>query len=398
MSIFSNKLEGNFSRMFWIQALLEMKVMNVVMSIFLVFRGINLSQIFYLSVMFSIVTLLAELPSSYLADKWGRKKVLIMASFLNLIYGIICIFARDLWMFLIAFAIFGLSTALYSGTDEALIYDTSKNLGEEENSLKKLGQYFSAQRIFKIVTPIVAVLVAKNLNDSQFIWLLSLDNLALFGALVLCFFLVEPKIHYRVERIKLGVLKDAWQLMKSNSEMLRITISRSLIFIGSFLIWRVYSEYFRQLEVSIILIGITTAVYQLIAFLLNLTVHKLFVNRDIESRLNLLNIIFMMSVGMFLINQIFWKNPWMAMIFFIIFIVSESVRSPLYSQITNKLTHSYNRATTLSLVNLLNSALLVPLVLLGSFLIARGYNFLFGLSMFLAVISVSFFRLKKTEN
>ena len=394
MNIFSKKLEGNFSRMFWIQALLEMKVMNVVMSIFLVFRGLNLSQIFYLSVIFSTVTLLTELPSSYLADKWGRKKVLIMAALFNLIYGVMCIFARDVWMFLIAFAIFGLSTALYSGTDEALIYDTSKNLGEEENSLKKLGQYFSAQRIFKIVTPIVAVLVAKNLSDSQFIWLLTLDNLALFGALILCLFLVEPKIHYRVERVKLGVLKDAWELMKSNSEMVRIVISRTLIFIGSFLIWRIYSEYFRQLDVSIILIGIMTTIYQLITFLLNLAVHKLFINREIESRLNLLNIVFVVSVGMFFVNQMFWKNPWLAMIFFVVFIVSESVRGPLYSQITNRLSQSYNRATTLSLVNLLNSALLVPSIVLGSFLIARGYVFLFGLSFVLSLVSISFFRLK----
>jgi len=372
--------------------------MNVVMSIFLVFRGLSLSQIYYLAVVFSTVVFLTELPSSYLADRWGRKKILIMAVLLNLIYGIICIFARDVWLFIIAFVIFALSTALYSGTDEALIYDTSKNLGEEENSLKKLGQYFSAQRIFKIVTPIVAVLVAKNLSNEQFIWLLSIDNLALFGAVVLCLFLVEPEIHYRVESIKLGVFKDAWELMKSRPEMMRIVISKTLIFIGSFLIWRLYSEYFRQLEMPIILIGVMTAIYQLIVFLLNLMVHKILINKEIESRLNLLNVVFTVSVSLFLVNQVFWKNVWVAMLFFILLIVSESVRGPLYSQITNKLTQSYNRATTLSLVNLLNSALLVPLVLLGSFLVAKGFSFLFGLSMVLALVSIIFFRLRKSEN
>jgi hypothetical protein len=87
-----------------------------------------------------------------------------------------------------------------------------------------------------------------------------------------------------------------------------------------------------------------------------------------------------------------------AMIFFVMFIVSETVRGPLYSQIINKLTQSYNRATMLSLVNLLNSALLVPLVFFGSFLVAKGYSFLFGLSLFLALISISFFKLKKAKS
>jgi len=390
------KLERNFALMFWIQALLETKMINVVASIFLVFRGLNLSQIFYLSVTFSVVTLLTELPSSYLADKWGRKKVLMMATGLNLLYGIICFFARGFWPFMIAFAIFALSTALYSGTDEALIYDTSKNLGEEENSLKKLGQYFSAQRIFKIFTSIVAVLIVKNLSNEQFMWLLSIDSLALLGAFILSMLLVEPKVHYRVEAVKLGVLKDAWELMKSESEMVRIIISKTLIFIASFLIWRIYSEYFRQLSAPIILIGVMTASYQLIIFLLNIRVHKLFINKEIESRLNFLNIIFTLSVALFLVNQILWKNLWVAVGCFVFLVVSESVRAPLYSQITNKLTKSYNRATTLSLVNLLNSALLVPLILVGSFLVAKGFVFLFGLSMALALVSILFFRLRST--
>ena len=383
--------------MFWIQALLEVKVMNAVSSIFYVFRGVTLSQIFYLSVIFSLMTLLAELPSSYLADKWGRKKVLIMAAFLNLVFGIICVFAKGVWQFAVAFMVFGLSTALYSGTDEALVYDTSKNLGEEGNSLKKLGQYFSAQRIFKIVTPIIAVLVAKNLSDQQFIWLLSIDNLALFGAFILCLFLVEPKVHYKKETMKLGVFKDAWELVKNNSEMVSIIISKTLIFIGSFLIWRVYSEYFRQLQVPIIMIGVVSSVYQLLTFLFTLTIHKLFTNIGIENRINFLNISFTIFVSIVFANQILWKNPWIALICFVGFIVSESIRGPLYSMLINKSTNSYNRATTLSLVNLLNSAFLVPIVLLGSFLMARGFSFLFGLSCFLALVTILFFRVRRSD-
>jgi MFS family permease len=388
-----SKLKRNFSLMFWIQALLETKVLNAVVSIFLVFRGLTLAQIFYLAVIFSVVTFLSELPSSYLADKWGRKNMIVVAVGLNLIYGIICIFGQGFWPFAVAFAIFALSTGLFSGTDEALVYDTSKNLGEEGNSLKKLGQYFSAQRIFKIVTPIMAVLIAKDLNNRQFIYLLSIDNLALFGAFVLGFFLIEPKIHYQKEKVKSGILKDAWNLMKGGSGMVQIVISKTLIFTASFLIWRIYSEYFRQLNVTVLLIGIITSVYQLITFMGNLWAHKLWLGVKLERRINWLNYSFTFFTGIFFINEVLWKNFWLAVVPFIFLIVSESLRGPLYSQKINLMTQSYNRATTISLVNLWNSALQVPLIILGSVLIEHGYSFLFGLSLLMALISVSFFRL-----
>jgi len=40
--------------------------------------------------------------------------------------------------------------------------------------------------------------------------------------------------------------------------------------------------------------------------------------------------------------------------------------------------------------------LLVPLILVGSFLVAKGFVFLFGLSMALALVSILFFRLRST--
>jgi len=74
-------LKRNFSLMFWLEALTEVKMINVVTAIFLVYRGISVAQIFYTTIVFSVVTLLTELPSSYLADKWGRKKVILLSLF-----------------------------------------------------------------------------------------------------------------------------------------------------------------------------------------------------------------------------------------------------------------------------------------------------------------------------
>jgi MFS family permease len=110
--------------MFWVNALTEVKVINVISTVFYIHRGLSLRAIFLTAIVFALANLLAEVPSSYLADKWGRKKMIIVSIVLSLVYWIINLFAHTEAQFLIGFAFFGLAFAFMSGTGEALIYDT----------------------------------------------------------------------------------------------------------------------------------------------------------------------------------------------------------------------------------------------------------------------------------
>jgi hypothetical protein len=67
------KLEKNFFKIFFINALLNIKMINIVLSLFYVYRGLELSDIFYLGIVYSIAVLLSEVFSSYLADSFGRR-------------------------------------------------------------------------------------------------------------------------------------------------------------------------------------------------------------------------------------------------------------------------------------------------------------------------------------
>ena len=89
------ELKKNFSRMFWIQALMNVKVISVVSTLFYLHRGLTLSEIFYLTVVWAIVSLLFEIPSSYLADRWGRKKTILLGILLSLAHWVLFIFADN---------------------------------------------------------------------------------------------------------------------------------------------------------------------------------------------------------------------------------------------------------------------------------------------------------------
>lgn len=383
--------------MFWVQALTEVKVISVIFTIFYIYRGITISEVFLLGIVFSIVTILTEIPSSYLADIWGRKKVIITAVVFSLLYWVINIFAHSFGAFVLTMVLYAISCSFMSGTDEALVYDTSKELNLKNDSLSKLGLYFSSQKIFKIFTPLIAVLIAKNLTESRFIALLLIDVVANILALIASLFIIEPKHSYEVEKVEGGIYKDAIKLLFQSTVLRNIIFNRTIMFISIFILWRISSAYFVSIGIPVIILGVVTSSYHLLLFFSNKNVGKIARKLTVENRINTANYICSILFGFFLLNFIFIQNKYLALFIFSLITVVESYRWPLFSEIFNRMSKSYNRATTLSLTNFLKSILDIPLLFFSSWLIGYGYLFLFVFAFVLSLVVVVFFRLNQVE-
>src|SRR3989339_602078 len=204
------ELSGNFSRMFFIQAFQNIRTINVVVTLFYLSRGLHLTQVFYLSIIWSLINILFEVPSSYLADHWGRKKTIVLGVSLYVVSCLWLIFADSFLLISVSVFFYALSNACFTGTDDALIYDTNRELGTGDDSLRRFGQYYAAERIFKIVSPLIGVLIAKDLSPNQFVILLIIDASAAVISLLSALYIVEPKRHYiEVEKMEAGNLRDA---------------------------------------------------------------------------------------------------------------------------------------------------------------------------------------------
>jgi MFS family permease len=381
--------------MFWIQALLNVKVINVISTLFYLHRGLTLSQIFYTAIVWSIMNLLFEIPSSYLADRWGRKKTIILGVMCALISWILMIFAHDFWMFILSFAFIALQFACFSGTDEAIVYDTTRELGEDKNSLRHLGKYYSARESFKILTPFVAVLIAKDLTENQFMILLGIDFFAGLAALILSLKLAEPRHYIDVEKQEAGVIKDAWKLIRSNWEIVRAILSKTIIFIAGFIIWRFHQKFFLDIGVSVMTIGIAWAIIHLFLFLYNQNIKYFLGRRDVSVQINFLNKFIAFIAAVFVLGLIFIENKYFFLVIFSLIMFLEVARWPLYSEFFNKRSKSFNRATTLSLANFLKSILDIPLLFIASILISKNITYPFILALILSLIVIVFFRLPK---
>lgn len=363
------RLQRNSMALFWLRALVNMRILAIVYSLFYVSRGLSLEEVFHLFIIWSLGNLFLEIPSSYLADRWGRKKTILLGIALAAVHGVVLLIADSFPLFAVGFAAFGASFAMLSGTDEALIYDTQRELESEGETLKTLGSYHSARVLFKMIAPIVAVFIAKDLSDAQFLILLWIDLAAVVLAFGFALLLTEANHAMDLEQAEAGVFLDAVHLLRSHPDMLRTILSRVLIFSATLVCWQYYQVFYTGLGLPLLALGIGYSLMHALMFFGHKHVTRLFEGKSVYRGIVECNVLATIAVCCIPLLYTIYPNPYILYTFFLLFLLAENVRIPLYSEFFNKQSHSFNRATTLSLTNLLKSVLDIPIMLIAGYLI-----------------------------
>ena len=96
-------------------------------------KGLSLSEIFYLQAIFAISIVLLEAPSGYLADKIGRRAVLVAGSVAHGAGYLFLVFADGFWQLAVFEIILGIAMSMMSGADLALLYDTERIISKAED-------------------------------------------------------------------------------------------------------------------------------------------------------------------------------------------------------------------------------------------------------------------------
>ena len=95
-----------------------------ILTLWILERGLTVSQALLAFSLQGIVVFLLELPTSGFADAFGRRPMLIAAAALNVVAGAVMIVADSFWYFVVAAALQGVFRALDSGPLEAWYVDT----------------------------------------------------------------------------------------------------------------------------------------------------------------------------------------------------------------------------------------------------------------------------------
>ncbi len=338
-------------------------------------RGLNYFKILALESILMLFIFFFEVPTGIFADKFGRKKSIVIGTLLLSLEPLIFLFANNFIWFAIAFAIGGIGITFHSGSIEALIYDYLKSKKREKEMKKSIGSFSSASLVAMVVAPIIGSYFAKDLLMPQFIFLILMSvGTALIG-FIFSLLIKDTKQKKVKEDTSLSLIKNGTKIIKKNKSLIRIILLSMFASPFLFTLNYLYQPYFQNSGVNTAIFGTIFGVGLLLAALFQKYAYKF------EEKLGMKWAIFLSTIlpGIFYIIMALTLHPVWAILLFIMIRATIGLQEPLFSDYKNIHIPSKSRATILSLISMIISLYLVIMRLIIGKLaeINLSFSFLF---------------------
>lgn len=322
------------------------KWFTLVMPIIVVFfqdNGLKMTDIMLLKSIYSIAVVCMEIPSGYCADVWGRKKTLIVGTFLGFLGYVIYSFSFGFFAFLGAEIVLGIGHSLISGADSAIMYDSLLEQKKEKEYLKHEGRMYSAGNFAEAIAGIAGGLLAAVSLRLPFICQSFIAFIGFPAALLLieptCASLGKHKgIKDILKVVKFALIDDKelrWNILYSS------VIGCSTLTMAWFL-----QPFFKEAGIKVAWFGIIWTGLNLSVGLTSAFSYK------IENKLGQIKTSLLIAFGIstgYIVGGLNISIAGLAIIVF--FYLVRGIASPVLKEYINRITASEVRATVLSIRN-----------------------------------------------
>ena len=381
-------IKSNPKKYFWLKVFIHIGLMQPVLTLFFLSRGLNYLQIFSLFATIVIAMLLFEVPTGIIGDKFGRKTSIICGIIGLIITSILLIFANSYLLFLVVYFLSGVTYTFLSGSDEALIYDGLKQTRKQKQMKKVWAKITSAQFLPLIFVTPFAAYIAKDLLESQFIMLIAGHAIFSLFALIVAFTLVEPKIKSGPHEIRSPkkLFLSAVKHIKKSPALVRLFMNKTLIIIPGFhIFFLLWQPYFQNSGIPVAYFGIIMSVGSLVLFLL---LRNMEIFKPSKSFLFYTALLPMLAFG---VASLF-TGIVAALVFYFTIRIVVWIREPIFSQFMNDHIESHNRATVLSSLSMIDSFFDVVIFLSAGYITSISLSLSFAFSAGVMLIALVFFR------
>lgn len=176
----TNKLKKNITVSYFYNFFMQLNITSAIWVLYLAFKGMSLVEIGILESIFHTTSLLFELPTGAIADLYGKKFSVVTGRILSIISCIFFMVSTNFLGFAVAFILSAASYNLNSGAAEALVFDSLKELGEEDNYKRIWGNLSFVMSIAQGA----AVLLGGVLADVNFLYAYIVGTLIQVVALI----------------------------------------------------------------------------------------------------------------------------------------------------------------------------------------------------------------------
>jgi MFS family permease len=346
------RLESNLWKMYAISALTQTYFVVPVIIPFFQQNGLSMTQIMLLESIFAAAVLLLEIPTGYVADEFGRKKTIVLASIFGLAGISYYSMSYGFGQFAVSEVLLAFGASLMSGADSAMMYDTLKGLGRE-------GKYKEVEGKMGYYDLVANVLAA---SATGFILVYGL-RYTLYASIpfflcaaVLSFGLVEPKREiqkhpkghaYRLYKI------CRFALYKNKEVRLLILYSALLSAVGTIGFW-LYQPYMQQSGVALKYFGVVFASFSLFAAISSKMAHS--IENKLGKRWSLVVAGASLLVGFALLGKFMLI---FGAVFILLLQLPRGFVFPVIKGYINQITWSDKRATVLSISSLVSRLIFV---------------------------------------
>ncbi len=218
------KIKNNIRLLFLLAFAWNFLVIQAIMVPFYFSKGLNQEQIISISTVFSLTLLLFDLPTGYLADRFSRKKAIILAGFLKGLGGTVLLYFQSYLGFISAFVLIGLGNSLLSGADIGLLTHLNLARGAAAQPMRRL---LATRLAIALAGGALSAILAGVLGRHSFQLPLILNCIFAWFSFLLALFLHEPLASDHLKkRAQPNFSSFARALFGSNHELRSILINR----------------------------------------------------------------------------------------------------------------------------------------------------------------------------
>lgn len=338
-------IRGNIARLNMIKVAKWFMLTVPILMLFYKDLGFTTEESFQLKAFYSIAIVIFEIPSGYLADVIGRSKTILIGSVFGTVGFVIYSLMTGYWPFLIAEFTLGFGMSCISGADSALLYDSLKFLGKENEYVKYEGRNFSVGNFSEALAGIAGGALATVSLRLPFYC----QAVVAFIAVPAAFMLIEPPLNQTKRKAGWSDVFEVlnYSLIKNASLRYHIIYSSIIGAVTLTMAW-VIQLYLSQIGFNEFKIGVVSTCLNLLVGFVTLYAYRIEKRVKPEVTVWVSTLVF---TGSFIVSGLI-QSGWVLGLF-ALFYIARGVATPVLKDYINKLTTSDVRATVLSIRSLI---------------------------------------------
>lgn len=358
------KLKRNLPLDYISAFLTNLNMQNVVWVLYLSYCGLNLAEIGMLEGIYHTTSMICEIPSGAVADLLGRKRSMLLSRICTAVSCVFMLFSKSFGLFAVSFVIQALGNNLNSGSEEALVYDSMRCVGQEEQYLKVCGKL----NIIIEVSQGLATVFGGMLAEYSYFWCYSACLVIALLALLPVLMMTEApwmerkECQKRVCEVVASHFKTSFEILKSDLRIMKIIVYYSVVFAAETLLFFYSQQYYFELGYNKIFISLILLAVGIASCLGAAMSEKLF--RQLGKRTRDAAAF---AIGISILCYGF-QNITLSVLAFALAGFANSVLYPIQSDALNQIIPSEQRATLISVNSMFFSIAMILMFPLAGFI------------------------------